>query len=282
MQIVHGGLTPTPCEGTPDVSSFSFEAEWHELSPGLVKCLTAGSGPTLLYLHSAAGFRPSPPVERLCRRFRVVAPIVPGFDGTPMLRGVGSVAALADVYAALIDKIAGGRCGVAGQSLGAWIGAWLALKHPEKVEPLILASPAGFRDPSLPPLSFEPETMLRQLHAHPERRPPETRPPEQLASNREAMKHYRAGTSWDEDLNRRIGEIRSLTLIVHGTKDVRVPADAVRKMRQAIPHSHLVYVNDAAHSIEFDQPERVGKLYEDFLLRGEAFIVNAPAAPEHA
>jgi pimeloyl-ACP methyl ester carboxylesterase len=189
---------------------------------------------------------------------------------------------LADVYSALIDKVAAGTCGAVGQSLGAWIGAWLAVKHAAKVQPLILASPAGFRQPSLPPLSFEPETLLRQLHAHPERRPADTRSPEQLAGNRDATQHYRAGTSWDEELNRRIGEVRCLTLVVHGTKDVRVPADAVRSMRRVIPHSHLVFVHDAAHSIEHDQPERVADLYEDFMLRGEAFIINAAAAPEHA
>lgn len=263
------------------MSSSTFVAEWQALEAGSVRCFMAGQGPAMLYLHPAAGFRPSPAVERLCRSFRVIAPVTPGFDGTPLLPGVASIAALADLYAALIDKIAGGHCGVVGQSLGAWIGARLALQHPAKVEPLILASPAGFRHPSLPPLSFEPEIMARQLHAHPERRPAETRPPEQLAGNREAMRHYGAGTSWDEDLDRRIGEIRCLTLVVHGTKDVRVPADAVRRMRREIPHSHLVFVYDAAHSIEFDQPERVAALYEDFLLRGEAFIVNA-AAPERA
>lgn len=264
------------------MSDSAFQEEWCALPAGSIKYFTAGSGPTVLYLHPAAGFRPSPAVERLCRSFRVVAPVVPGFDGTPLLPDVASIAELADVYAALVDEVSAGTCGVVGQSLGAWIGAWLALKHGAKVQPLILASPAGFRHPSLPPLSFDPEAMLRQLHAHPERRPAETRPQERLAGNREAMRHYHAGTSWDEELNRCIGDIRSLTLVVHGTKDVRVPADAVRKMRRVMPHSHLVFVYDAAHSIEFDQPERVADLYEDFLLRGEAFIVNAAAAPEHA
>lgn len=259
------------------MSSSTFVAEWHDLDAGSIRCFVAGDGPPVLYLHPAAGFRPSPAVERLCRSFRVIAPVTPGFDGTPLLPGVASIAALADLYAALVDKVAGGHCGVVGQSLGAWIGAWLTLKHPAKIAPLILASPAGFRQPSLPPLSFDPAIMVRQLYAHPERQPNETRPAEHLAGNRKAMQHYGAGASWDEELNRKIAEIRCLTLVVHGTKDVRVPVDAVRRMRRVIPHSHLVLVYDAAHSIEFDQPERVAALYEDFLLRGEAFIVNATA-----
>lgn len=252
------------------------------LSAGTVDYVSAGEGPPLLYLHPAAGFRPSPPIERLCRHFRVVAPIVPGFDGTGTLPGIDTVAALATLYGEFVDQVAGGHCAVVGQSLGAWMGAWLAIAHPAKVEALILASPAGFRPPSAPPLSFEPEAMARQLFAHPERRPPETKSAAQLAGNRAALKHYGVGTSWDEALNARLGEIGCLTLIVHGTKDVRVPVDAVRKMRRAIPHAHLVYVYDAAHSIEFDQPGRVGTIYEDFLRRGEAFIVNAGAKTEAA
>ena len=261
------------------MTSIRFTPGRAALSAGPVDYATAGEGPALLYLHPAAGFRASPPVERLAKRFRMVAPVVPGFDGTPLLPGIATIPALADLYAELIDKVADGRADVVGQSLGAWIGAWLAVKHPAKVEPLVLASPAGFRPPSLPPLSFEPGAMLQQLHAHPERRPAETKTPEQLAANRKALAHYGIASAWDEELNRRLGEIKCLTLIVHGTKDVRVPVAAVRKMRRDIPHSHLVYVHDAAHSIEFDQPERVGALYEDFLARGEAFIVNTGAAP---
>jgi pimeloyl-ACP methyl ester carboxylesterase len=258
-----------------------FRIETVKLGLGEVSYHTAGTGPALVYLHPAAGFRLTPPIERLARRFRVIAPVVPGFDGTPLLKGLKTIPQIADLYAELIDALADGRADVAGQSLGAWIGAWLAIRHPDKVEPLILASPAGFRHPEMPPLSFEPEVMLKQLYAHPENRPPETKSKEQLAGNREAVRHYNIGSAWDPELNERIGEISCLTLIVHGTKDVRVPVEAVRALKRDIPHAHLVYINDAAHSIEVDQPEKVGSVYEEFLSRGESFIVN-PGRMEEA
>lgn len=258
----------------------TFQTRTVGLKLGDVTYHIAGKGPPLLYLHPAAGFRLTRPIEHLATQFRVIAPVVPGFDGTERQAGINSVTDIADLYASLIDELADGTCDVVGQSLGAWIGAWLAIRHPEKVEPLILASPAGFRDPDLPPLSFEPEVMLKQLYAHPEKRPPETKPAGQLAGNREAVKHYGIGVAWDAELNRRIGEIRCLTLIVHGTEDVRVPVEAVRKLRNQIPHSHLIFIYDAAHSIEVDQPERVGKVYESFLLRGEGFIVNPGSTAE--
>jgi len=257
-----------------------IRTETVSLSAGAVTCHIAGNGPPLLYLHPAAGYRSTGPIERLSTRFRVIAPLVPGFDGTPLLPSVATLPAIADLYAELIDEVGGGVCDVVGQSLGAWIGAWLAIRHPQKVEPLVLASPAGFRHPDLPPLSFDPETMLKQLYAHPEKRPPETKTTEQLAGNREAVKHYGIGSAWDEELNRRIGEIRCLTLIVHGTRDVRVPVEAVQRLKRDIPHAHLVFIYDAAHSIEVDQPERVGDVYEAFLTRGESFIVNPGVSAE--
>lgn len=262
--------------------SMEFSARTVGLSVGEVNYRTAGDGPPLLYLHPAAGFRVTGPIERLATAFRVIAPVAPGFDGTPTIDGLNTVSGIADLYGELIDRLAAGRCDVVGQSLGAWIGAWLAIEHPAKVEPLVLASPAGFRPPDSPPLSFEPKAMLKQLYAHPERRPPETKSAEQLSGNRAAVKHYGIGAAWDEKLNARIGEIGCLTLIVHGTKDVRVPLEAVQKLRRDISHSHLVYVYDAAHSIEVDQPERVGDLYMDFLQRGEAFVVNSKSRSETA
>lgn len=249
-----------------------------ELGAGRVSFWTGGEGPPVLYLHPAAGWRLSPPIERLAREYRVVAPLVPGFDGTPFLPSVDSVGDIARLYAEFVDREIGEACDVVGQSLGAWIAARMAIDHGEKLGRLVLASPAGFRGPDFPPLSFDPKIMLKQLYAYPEKRPPETKSEEQLAGNRTAVGHYGIGLAWDPELNDRIGEIEALTLIVHGTLDERVPMGAVQNLRARIAGSNLIYIYDAAHSIEIDQPERVGAVYADFLARGEAFIVN-PGSP---
>jgi len=41
-----------------------------------------------------------------------------------------------------------------------------------------------------------------------------------------------------------------------------------------IPRAKLLYIYDAGHNIEVDQPDRFVALIRDFLFRGEAFIVN--------
>jgi alkanesulfonate monooxygenase SsuD/methylene tetrahydromethanopterin reductase-like flavin-dependent oxidoreductase (luciferase family) len=70
------------------MSAVPFVPARADLAAGPLRYAAAGEGPALLYLHPAAGFRPSPPVRRLAKRFRVIAPIVPGFDGTPLLPGI--------------------------------------------------------------------------------------------------------------------------------------------------------------------------------------------------
>ena len=70
-----------------------------DLPAGRVAYFVAGTGHDVVYLHPAAGMRVSAPLHRLARRFRVWAPIVPGFDGTPVLDRVDSMPALADLAA---------------------------------------------------------------------------------------------------------------------------------------------------------------------------------------
>ena len=258
-----------------------FERETVDLPTGRVAYFAAGAGHDVVYLHPAAGMRISDPLRRLARRFRVWAPVVPGFDGTVAHATVDTMPALADLLAAFIEAGPGRAVDVVGSSLGGWLGAWLAVRRPDLVEHLVLAAPAGFRPADAPPLSFDPDIMRAQLYAHPERVPPDDKPPEMREANARAVARYGLGSSHDAELQATVAAIACQTLILHGTLDMRVPASGVQMLKERIPNSQLVYVYDAAHSLELDQPERVGALIEDFLVRGEAFIVNQ-ALPEAA
>ena len=258
-----------------------FERETMDLPTGPVTYFVAGTGHDVVYLHPAAGMRISDSLRRLVRRFRVWAPVVPGFDGTVPHGTVDTMPALADLLAAFIESGPSRAVDVVGSSLGGWLGAWLAVRHRDLVEHLVLAAPAGFRPADAPPLSFESDIMRAQLYAHPERVPPDDKPPEMRKANAEAVARYGLGNSRDAALQAKVADIACQTLILHGTLDVRVPASGVQMLKERIPSSQLVYVYDAAHSLELDQPDRVGALIEDFLVRGEAFIVNQ-ALPETA
>ncbi|MFM9972649.1 MAG: alpha/beta fold hydrolase [Burkholderiales bacterium] len=252
------------------------------LTKGTMEYLVAGEGPDVICLHGAAGLEIRAVARQLRQKFRVWLPIVPGYESTAVVDGINTIPGVAGLLAEFIDQLIGKPCEVVGHSMGARIAAWLAILHPEKIEQLVLMAPAGFRPVDAPPLAFEGRNFVKQMYAHPERRPPEMRSNDQIEANRKAMRHYGVGGPRDEALIARIGEIAAYTLILGGSKDERVPAQAVQLVKSKIKRSQLLYVYDAAHAMESDQPERVANLVEDFFLRGDAFIVNAGVARQTA
>src|SRR6266581_2850991 len=118
--------------------------------------LQAGSGPAVVFLHGAGGLRVDEDVfAALARDFRLLVPSMPSFDESTA-GSTASVKDVADVMADFIRQEAGGKASVIGESFGGGVSSWLAVRHPDVVERLVLASPAGLRqerEPNLPELS---------------------------------------------------------------------------------------------------------------------------------
>jgi len=247
------------------------------LPAGTLRVSEAGTGRPLLHLHSAGGPRFSPVVVGLTAKHRVICPTVPGFDGTPTSDKVKTITGLADLYAEFIRQELGGqKVDVMAESFGGWIAMWLAVRHPDLVDQLVLEGPSGLRVDGKGGLPADPVERHRQLYAVPERAPAETRSTETLVANRNAVVGYGGGVAFDDALADKLETIAARTLIVMGYKEQIIPIESAHLLKGKIPHSHLTYVFGAAHAAEFDQPERVGKLVADFLERGESFIVREP------
>jgi pimeloyl-ACP methyl ester carboxylesterase len=259
-----------------------FERQTVKLPSGEVTYFVAGSGAPLLYLHPAGGFSASKPLEALGQRYRIFAPLTPGFDGTPVHAGVASMEQLADLAAAFADKVIGKPCDVIGQSFGGWEALWLAVKHGGKVDHLVLEAPAGVPAGGKGGLPADPTEARKKLFAYPDRAPPMTKPPEQLQGNRRMLDHYRAISLADDVLPSRVASIKAPTLILMGTKDEIIPRETGQFLKAEIAGSHLAYVYDAAHVIESDQPERFLRIVQSFLERGDAYIVNWGASAASA
>nr|ART40306.1 K499 [uncultured bacterium] len=245
-----------------------------KLKSGTIPCYVGGAGRPVLCLHSAGGVRISPALERIAESYKLYMPVLPGFDGTPRIDGMRTMADLADLAAEAADAAIGAPCDVIGHSFGGWVATWLAVKHPAKVQQLVLHAAAGFRPEGVGGLVGDPETLRRAMFAHPENLPPEQKSVQVQAQNRAMVPEYNKGMAMDRELVGRLKDIKALTLILHGTKDGVIPTDSPRLLRERIPRAYLVYVYDAAHGIDTDQPDRFVSLVKDFLDRGEAFIVN--------
>lgn len=261
-----------------------FEARQAALPSGTMRYLVGGEGRPFLYLHGAGGLRVTPAHHLLARAgFRLYLPILPGFDETPPHHGVDSFPELAGVCAEFIDHVIKTPVDVAGFAFGGRLALWLAIGHADALGQLVVQSPSGARPPGEDrPNSDDPGTMRQQMFAHPEREPPPERSPAMIVRNRNVSHGYHTpgsgvsrAVSRDEDMIRRLDEIAALTLLLHGTRDTTIGESSLQLLEKLIPHAFLIYIDDAAHGVEVDQPERYAALVGDFLARGEAFMVNS-------
>jgi pimeloyl-ACP methyl ester carboxylesterase len=256
----------------------SFTEGKVDLPTGPLTYLTGGSGRPILHLHSSGGPRVSPAIQIWARRHAVLMPIVPGFDSTPLHASAASMPALADIMAEFARKVVGEPCDVIAESLGGWVALWLAVRHPDVVDHLVLEAPAGLRTEGTGGMPADPAARHRMLYAVPDRAPKETRSPDVLAANAKARERYAGRVTLDRGLLQALPQIEARTLVVMGTRDDVVPLETARRIKDAVAHSHLSYVYGAAHAVEFDQPERLARLVGAFLERGEAFLVPQKAA----
>jgi len=237
-----------------------------------VKVEKRGCGRALVYLHPAGGVRWTRVLERLALSRTLHVPTFPGFDGTPTQEDLNSRRDLARLVGDYIEKHIGAACDVMGCSFGGAVALWLALERPEFVDHLVLECPAGLQSID-PALRNNPHAFYKALFAHPEKVTYEKKPEDVEARNRAMLAHYGAKDGKDPELLENISRLRATTLIVHGTEDRIIAAETMRLLKSRLARAFLVYVWDAAHNIEVDQPERMGALVESFLERSDAFVV---------
>ena len=90
-----------------------------------------GSGPPLLYLHSAGGETEWMPFhEELAKNFTVLLPAHPGFADSKGLEDVRDVTDYAWHYVDLLTELKLKNVPVVGFSLGGWTGMELAILRP--------------------------------------------------------------------------------------------------------------------------------------------------------
>ena len=237
----------------------------------------AGEGKTIVFLHGAGGAPPRGAsfVAMLGERHRVLVPSRPGFDETP----VGSCKTMLDVVevmAHFIARLGDGKAHLVAQSAGGAIGCWLAILHPELVEGLVLSAPAAFAGhrPGGPP---SPEALEKLLYgAHPTwDAPPSEAEKLRIAKNaRENMGRFTAPAG-NGDLLARLAEIKVPTLLICGTEDGMIPAEAMLPYQQHIKGCIRIFIHGAAHEMPISAAHPWVRLVGEFVDRGEYFLVNA-------
>ena len=235
----------------------------HEVRGLTVRATAYGEGPPLVLVHglgtSAASW--SRNVGALARCARVYAVDLPGFGESEKPADALPPPALADLLAAWCDA-AGIRDAVfAGHSLGGEVVLWLAYRRPDLARGLVLAGSTGAaRRPGLTrrlgrllldglrePPGFMP-TLLRAYW--------QARPWRILAT---------ANRSCPPALLRALPAIHAPALVVWGRKDPVVPLLEARRLAAALPDARFAIVEEGAHGVIFDAPDRFNELACAFL-----------------
>ncbi len=81
----------------------------------------------------------------------------------------------------------------------------------------------------------------------------------------------------DVDLERRLQELATPTLVLCGTKG----DSAGRIYKELLPNSHFVFVYDAGRAIGRERPEAFAEVVGDFLERREAFVISRAGTVIH-
>ena len=238
-----------------------------------IRYMQAGEGAPLVHLHGAGGLRLSPAHELLARRYRVVAFEMPGFGNSPVNTRTETMPELASTMARAVDKLGLDTFNLMGTSFGGKTALWLALQQTSRVQALVLEAPAAIRQEGAAPPAGTPDEIARRLYAHPERF---SAPPidPALRAKAQPLVQRLLGPHRDPDLESRLQDLSTPTLVLFGTLDGVIEPRIGRIYKDLMPNCHLVFVYDAAHAISTDRPEAFAEVVSDFLERHEAFVIS--------
>jgi len=245
-----------------------------ELSTGPLAYVTQGVGRALVYLHPMGGLRWTKVQDMLARSRALVAPVMPGFDGTSHHPDITTGEGIGLLVGEFIDRVIGApvaRVDVHGHSFGGWCALWLAATRPDRVDRLVLEAPAGLRPSDAPPPPADPAERKRALFRYPGNLTDDVARVAFEAANEANRARYGLPSTTDPALLPRLAGIGAMTLIIAGADDRITPKEGMELARANLARSALRYVPDAAHGISVDQPDRLIRLVECFLGGAEAF-----------
>jgi pimeloyl-ACP methyl ester carboxylesterase len=233
-----------------------------------------GSG--VLILHGGAGPRSVAGLAAaLSEHAYVVTPTHPGFDGTPRVPWLDSVADLADAYLDLLAELGLDAVMVIGNSVGGWIAAEMALRDIEgRVKSIVLLNATGIRPDHAAEITdirtLPPAAVSRLAFCNPALRPnPAALTDEQragAAANQQALALYTGEDFlFAPKLRRRLHRVSVPVLVAWGQEDGVLSAEYGRTYAATFPNGHYQPIAEAGHFPQIEQPAAVLGAIGDFV-----------------
>jgi pimeloyl-ACP methyl ester carboxylesterase/quercetin dioxygenase-like cupin family protein len=235
-----------------------------------------GQGRTFLLLHGGAGPQSVTGFADLLAAdgARVIAPVHPGFDGTPRPEGLASVPGVAALYVTLLDGLDLTDVTVIGNSIGGWIASEMALLGSARIGRLVLVDAVGIEVADHPVVDFFSLTLddVARLSYHdPDRfgidpAAMSEAQREVMAGNRAALAVY-GGAMTDPTLRDRLSGVGVPTLVLWGEADRIVDPDYGRAFAAAIPGARFRLLARTGHVPQIETPQQLLSPIRDFTAR---------------
>ena len=226
----------------------------------------------------------TPSVEALAARYDLVMPDNRGAGRTTPADAPTSIRAMADDCMALADHLGLASFAVAGHSMGGMIAQECAVRHPRRVDRLILASSAACASPwnndlfatwstlfglldrplwfrnlfywVLSPAflddrrSLDALVQLAATYSH-------QQTPAALASQVKAIAGF--------DARAQLSSIAARTLVMAGTRDIVFRIEDAAAFAKSIPHATFAPIEGAAHSFPIETPREFTQRVIEFM-----------------
>ena len=224
-------------------------------------------GPAVLVLHGGGGpLTVARFVEAMSAHSRVIAPIHPGFGGTPRPESLASIEQLADAYAALLERLQLTDVLVIGFSIGGWIANALALRAGPRLRGVVLVNGAGIvvdGEPCADVFALTPPQLSALSYHDPARFGIDlaTLTDAQkagMAANMKTLAVYgRARDMGDPALRARLADVQVPVLVVWGESDRVVTPAYGRAVAASFPHARFELLAECGHMPQIEQPARL-------------------------
>jgi len=222
--------------------------------------------PAVLVLHGGGG-----PVSNqfalreLSETHHLIAPVHPGFAGTPIPEHFDGMEDLVYLYLDLLDALCLERVTLMGFSMGGWCATEMAVRNTGRLSHLLLVDSVGIKpgrreDRDVADVfGIPPQELINRLFHDVSNAPDHSGASEEdlavLASNRTALALY----TWEPymhnpKLPRRMHRIDIPTLLIWGESDGIVSVDYAAAYQSLIRDAGLEVIAQAGHQPQIEQP----------------------------